>query len=562
MRDETSERPIEALKRQYADGHMGRRDFVRFATLLGMAAPAAYALVGETAAPRAYAAQMPAGGTLRIANRVPDLKNPHAYSWGTYDSNVSRQVVEYLTLTDEHNITHPYLLKGWVVSDDLKTWTLNLRPGLKWHNGQDFTADDVIWNLHHLLDPAVGSSFVGLVKSYLMKEEDAGTDAKGKPKKVLVLWDANAIQKVDSHTVRLNLKAPQLSVPEHLFHYPCAMLYPSENGVFTPGSQGTGPFEFVSVEIGRRAMVKAHRPYWGGIWNEGPYLDAIEFIDLGDDPSAPIGALASGQVHGLINADPSQFAALKQLPHLKFYFVHTAATCVLRMKVTEKPWTDARVRKAMRLGLDTQEVMEVALRGLGQAGDHIHVAPVQPDYQPIPPMKRDIEAAKKLLAEAGYPNGFETVLYTPNDNAWVVAEAQAAAEQWKAIGVQAKLNVVPGTEYWENWTKVPFGATTWLHRPLGLMVLDLAYRSGVPWNETSYDNPAFDQLLDEADRTVDMTKRHVVMGKLETIMHEDGPIAQPLWQDLFTFWHASVLGFVMHPSEYLFGARLALQRTA
>ena len=207
-------------------------------------------------------------------------------------------------------------------------------------------------------------------------------------------------------------------------------------------------------------MVKAHRPYWGGIWNEGPYLEAIEFIDLGDDAAAPISALASGQIHGMISAEPSQYDALKQLPHLKFYQVSTAETAVLRMKVTAKPFDDPRVRKAMRLGLDTKSVMEVALRGLGTPGDHTHVAPVQPDYMAIPPMPRDVEAAKKLLAEAGFPNGFDTVLYVPNDLAWIVAESQAAAEQWKDIGARVKLNVVPGTEYWDNWTKVPFGATT------------------------------------------------------------------------------------------------------
>ena len=82
------------------------------------------------------------------------------------------------------------------------------------------------------------------------------------------------------------------------------------------------------------------------------------------------------------------------------------------------------------------------------------------------------------------------------------------------------------------------------------MVLDLAYRTGVPWNETSYSNPEFDKLLTEADSTIDINKRREVIGKLETIMHEDGPVAQPLWRTMFTFWHESVLGYTMHPSQY------------
>ncbi len=416
MQDDTDNPHLIGLQRQLVDGRIGRREFLRFAILAGVSAPVAYGLVGEKPVLPAAGADMPRGGTLRLQYRVRDLTNPHAYSWGAV---IASQVVEYLTLTDEKNITHPYLLEGWDVSEDLKTWTLRVRKNVKWHNGEDFTADEVVWNLNHLLDPAVGSSFVGLVKGYLLTEVPAGTDAKGKPKSTTKLWDANAIEKVNSHTVRLNLKAPQISVPEHLYHYPALMLYPGDKGVFVPGSQGTGPFELVSTAVGKQATVKARKDYWGGILGGGPYVDTIEFIDMGDDTSAPIAAMASGQIHGQIIADTVQYDALKQMPDLKFYSVPTAQTAVLRFKVTQKPFDDPRVRKAMRLGLDTKAVMEIALRGIGLPGDHTHVAPVQPDYKPIPPMGRDVAAARKLLAEAGYPNGFQTVLHVPNDTSWM-----------------------------------------------------------------------------------------------------------------------------------------------
>jgi peptide/nickel transport system substrate-binding protein len=550
---------IQLVKCQFTEGRIDRREFLRLATLLGMSATAAYAIAGvvagEGVVPSARAA-MPMGGTLRLGTRVKDIKTPHTYSWGAWDSNISRQVCEYLTWTDEKNITHPYLLERWDVSPDLKTWTLYLRQDVKWHNGNPLTADHVIWNLQQCLDPSVGSSVIGLMKGYMLEEFDTGQkDAKGNPVMSTRLWDSKAIERVDAHTVRLNCKSPQIAVPEHLFHYPLAILYPDDKGVFQPGVQGTGAFELAEYELGKRALLKAHKGYWG----EGPYLDAIEFIDTGDDPAAAISAMASQQVSGLVTCDPLQYDALKALPNVQLYQVTTAETAVLRGKVSQKPFSDPRVRKALRLATGAQQIVDVALRGLGKPGEHHHVSPVQPDYAKLAPMNRDIEAAKKLLAEAGYPDGFETEIFVPKDPPWNGVESQAAAEQWKDVGIRAKINIMPGQEYWDVWIKVPLGCTIWYHRPFGLMVLGLAYRSGVPWNESGYSNPEFDKLLTEAEGTIDLDKRREIMAKLETIMQEDGPVVQPLWRNNFVFYDKRVLGFKMHPTNYIFCNQLALQ---
>ncbi|HUZ63587.1 MAG TPA: ABC transporter substrate-binding protein [Acetobacteraceae bacterium] len=557
MSSKNQDRNIALLKRDLAAGRINRREFLRYAVLVGMAAPAAYAFVGEplgTGIIGSAAAAMPGGGTLRLGTQVKSLKDPATYSWGGYDANVTRQVCEYLTLTDENNVTHPYLLEKWEASSDLKTWTLSVRKNVKWHNGQDFTADDVLWNLKRLADPAVGSSFIGLIKDFLLKPVPDGTDKNGKPKTKLVWWDASAIEKIDSHTIRLNGRVPQVAIPEYLFHYPALMLYPGDKGVFGTGSQGTGAFTMTEYQIGKIAAVRAVKGYWGG----GPHLDGMRFIDLGDNPATAISAMASHQVDGLVVTDPAQYPALKAMPFLKLYTVGSAQTGVLRFHVDQKPWSDPRVRMAMRLGLDNASFIAAAVRGLGTLGQDCHVAPVLPDYGKVPDIVRNIAKAKKLLAEAGYPNGFDTELATPADNAWIVAESQAAIEQWKEIGARVKLNIMPGAEYWNVWTKVPFGCTIWYHRPLGVMLLNLAYRTGVPWNETGYSNPEFDRLLNQAGGILEAKKRAAVMQKLQEILQLDGPMAQPMFAEAFTFMDKKVQGFVMHPSNYIFGNKLAM----
>jgi peptide/nickel transport system substrate-binding protein len=557
MPDATEHVLLPTLKRQLAERQIERREFLRYAAFLGMSAPAAYAFVakvtGERVVPAAAAQAMPRGGILRIGTRCQDLKSPHSYSW-VESANTTRQVCDYLAVTDADNVTRPGLVEKWEASPDLKTWTLRLRRNVKWHNGRQFAADDVMWNLKRVLDPKTGSSVLGLFKGFILDEFETGEkDDKGNAKKSTRLWDANAIQKVDDFTVRLNGKTAQLAVPEWLFHYPLLILDPAENGEFKVGSNGTGAFTLVENEVSRRQVLKAKPGYWGG----GPHLDTLEFIDLGDDPAAHVTALASKQVDGLYQGFILQLDALQRLPHLQLYQTTTSQTAVARVHPV-KPFDDKRVRQAMRYAIDSATIVQLSHRGLGSPGEHHHVSPIHPDYAKLPEFKRDVARAKKLLADAGYPNGIDAEIACKPDPAWELLAVQAMVEQWKEAGIRVKINVMPSTQYWEVWTKVPFGFTGWTHRPLGTMLLGLAYRTGVPWNEARYSNKDFDNLLTQAEGTLDIAKRREIMAKLEAILQDDGPIVQPVWRSVFTFMDKRVQGFKIHPTLYIFGHQLGI----
>src|SRR5207245_504550 len=143
-------------------------------------------------------------------------------------------------------------------------------------------------------------------------------------------------------------------------------------------------------------------------------------------------------------------------------------------------------------------------------GQHHHVSPVHPKYAKLVPFQRDVAKARRLLAEAGHPNGIDTEIVCRPQPGWELLAVQAMVEQWKEAGIRVKINVMPSTQYWEVWTKVPFGFTTWAHRPLGIMSLALAYRSGGPWNESKYSNPEFDRLLTQAEGTLDVASRREI----------------------------------------------------
>ena len=556
LRDESG-KPVHAympeLCEQLRKGDIDRREFLRTSTLLGVSAASAYALAGKiTGQPmvrQAAAAETPKkGGRLRSSMRVQRMDDPATYDW-TQMSNQTRHVLEYLTITGPDNITRPYLAEGWEASEDLKTWTFKLRKGVKWSNGDSFGADDVVHNFKRWLDPKTGSSNMGLFPQMTEEVDTGKKDDKGNPVKERRMI-SGAAEKLDDHTVRLNLTSSVLSVPENLYNYPTAIVhrrFDEEGGDLSKNPVGTGPYQLAEFQVGERCLLKRRSDaYWAGT----VYLDEILYVDHGDDPTAAIAALASKHVDHVYEVQNNSTDLVERLPNAVLHQAVTAQTGVARMRVTEKPFTDRRVRQAVAHCMDHRAILDIAYRGRGATGENHHVAPIHPEYFPLPKLRQDHKKAKDLLAEAGYKDGLRIKIDLGQADAWHLDAMQAFKEQLAPAGITLDLNPMPGASYWDVWDKAPFGFTSWTHRPLGVMVLNLGYRSGVPWNESAYSNPEFDRALDEAGGILDAGKRRIAMEKVEKILQDDAVIAQPLWRSVFSATTKEVRGYEMHPTLY------------
>jgi len=545
---------VPELCEQLRTGKVDRREFLRTATLLGVSAGAAYGMagkiLGEEITPKAMAAETPKkGGTFKVSMRIQEMTDPATFDW-TQKSNVARQVIEYLVETGPDNITRPYLAESWEASDDLKTWTLKLHKGIKWSNGDEFNADDVVHNFTRWLDPKVGSSNVGLFASMVEEVDTGKKDDNGNPVMGKRMTEG-AVEKIDDHTVRLNLNSAVLSIPENLYNYPTAIVhrrFDEEGGDLTKNPVGTGPYALAEFSVGGKAVLK-RRP--GTYWRGDPYLDAIEYIDHGEDTAAGLAALASKQVHALYEIEVNQIDVVDRLPNAVLHEAVTAQTGVARMQRTQKPYDNLNLRKAIMACMDHQKLLELGYRGKGAPAENHHVAQIHPEYAKLPPLKQDYELAKKLLRDAGYPDGITLPINLGNaSGAWEQATLQAFKEQLAPAGINLELNLMPAAQYWEVWDKAAFSFTGWTHRPLGVMVLNLAYRSGVPWNEANYSNPEFDKALDVASSLLDVEERRKAMVACESILQNDAIIAQPLWRSVFTAADKKVKGFRMHPTNY------------
>lgn len=530
---------IPEMVNDYKKGKMDRRQFLRFSSFLGLSTIAAAQLGGFALPKKVFAAAPKRGGELIVAAKLQKITHPAQFSW-IMGSNICRQVTEYLTYYGADNVAKPYLAESWEVSDDLKTWTLNLRKGVTWNNGDAFTADDVVFTFNQWLNKDVKSSMYGLIGGYV---------------------DASNVEKVNDLQVKLHLNRPEIAVPEHLFHYPALVLNAKTfEGDFLKAPVGTGPFTLESYKDGEAAILKARKDYWGKAADGQPlpYLDGIKFIDMGTDFAPQIAALKAGEIH-LVDASespgPQIMRAVKDDANIDVLPVTTGTTRVLRMRVDMKPFDDVKVRQALKLCQNREKILALAYENEGIQGQDTHVSPVHPEFCEVETPAYDPAKAKALLAEAGYPDGIKMELAAMTESPEIIRYAEVLKQDAKAAGIDIVIQAMPTNQYWEKWTEVALGITPWTHRPLGTMILNLAYVADadgnpVAWNETRWVDKEFSELLEKANGIIDVEERREIFCQLEKIQQDRGPIGIAYWMNSWMCPSKKLQGMPVHPNLY------------
>lgn len=489
---------------------VSRREFLNI-----FAAGAAAAVGTVSLAPLGGIVSAQDGSALRLAWLTPATLDPRSAS-GDSEIAILNAVYDYLIETDAASNLAPRLASSWSLSDDGLVYTLQLRADAAWHDGSPVTVADVLWTVqwHQEAESTLASLIAGASFA------DAG-----------------------DNQISITLSQPN---PDFLYNLTDNKFVILKSGAENVGVDfnGSGPFVLEEIIAGDRAIFRANDSYWGG----APSIDRLEFIFF-DDQQAGIAAVQGGTADGIMRLDNSSFLGFGADANFHATDIPTSGHHLARLRYDQAPGNDARVRKAFKLATDRDAIWERVQLGFGAVGKDSPIGPAFGQYflTDAQPPARDPEAAAALLAEAGYPDGLDMILYTPNSGAWPDL-AQALAAQWEEAGIRVEVQLEDENTYWaEAWMEVNLGVTGWGARPIPQLYLDLAYHSEAPWNESHYSNARVDELIEIARSSLDQDERVAAYKEIQQILLDDGPVVVPYFFAQFMVLASHISGVELQP---------------
>ena len=493
----------------------------------------------------------------------PSSMDPHFFNLFP-NINVSDHMFETLVKMDPDSKPIPGLAESWRLVDEL-TWEFKLRRGVKFHDGSDFSAEDVAWSIDRI--PLIANSpgrFDSYTKAIVSKQiiDPLTIRFKTATPYPLMLPDLTAVFIVSK-------KATAGSLPQGLA---------SEDFATGKGMSGTGPFKFVRFARDDRVELERNEAYWGN----KPAWGKVTLRFIAADPTR-VAALLSGDVDAIENVPTADLKRIRDNQNLNFFSKVSHRMIYFNLDQREKtpfvfdndgkpldknPLRDLRVRKALSMAVNRDAIKDRLMEGLSLPTANL-VPPALFGHNPTLKPVFDADGAKKLLTEAGYPNGFSFTFHGPN-NRYVNDDQimQTIAQMWARIGVKAKIDAMPLAVYFPRATKKEFSVTLvgWgaqtgeASSPLRALVACENKDKGFGViNYPSYCNPKMDALMEEGLRTVDDKKRLQLLQDAVKIVVDDAALV-PVHHQVTTWAAKRAIDYVGRTDERTYAHAFFLKR--
>lgn len=479
------------------------------------------------------------GGILRAGMQTdPVGLDPHLTS-ATATRNMMENVYDTLVMLDSTGQIVPGLAESWESSEDGLTWTFNLREGVTFHNGDPLTASDVVFSINRIKDPEVASPRAG---DFAVVE---------------------SVEAADDLTVVFNLSQPFSPLLTKLAFSTNVIVSEAvitEHGDAQDVVVGTGPFQFVEYIPQTRLVLTRFDDYWGvdDAGNQLPYLDGITFTFF-PDPAARTTAIQTGSVDWVEYVSAADVTLLQADPNVNVVGGLSANFRAIYMNTTVEPFTDARVRQAIAHAVDEQSIIDLALFGTGGVLAEGTTIPAGNFYaiEANPFTGRDLERARELLAEAGFPDGFEFELYVTSTYDFLRDPAEVIQANLADVGIRANIR----TEDWSvylpavfegNYTATILG-TSGQADPDDFLFSQ--FHSSSANNLTGISDPELDALLEQGRALADPEERREVYLAAQARLLELSPMAFLFHSAQYTAMRPNVQGFEHFPNTSYLGLR-------
>ncbi|WP_129600378.1 glutathione ABC transporter substrate-binding protein [Anaerophilus nitritogenes] len=453
--------------------------------------------------------------------------DPHATN-DQPSSRISKQIYETLVTQNEEMELQPALAESWEPIDDL-TFEFKLKQGVKFHNGEPFTSKDVKFTLLRGLDSPHIGHIVGSI-------------------------DPNSIEIIDDYTIRISTKDPFAPLLAHLAHTATAIL--NEKAVTEFGDDygqhpvGTGPYKFDSWVNGDRVELVRFDDYHG----KAPAIGKVIFRNIPENTNRTI-ELETGGIDIAYEIPPTDVSRVESNPDLVLQRNMNLSTTYLGFNCNKEHFKDVRVRQAINYAVNMEAIVKSVYKGVGAPSKGPLGPNVWASNQNLTPYEFNVEKAKKLMAEAGYADGFKTNIWT-NDNQQRMDIAEIVQNQLKAINIDAEVKVVEwgafldGTTAGEHDIFILGWVTVTGDPDYGLYPLFHSSQHGAGGNRSFYVNEKVDALLDQGRTSVDPAVREKAYIEVQQIIKDEAPWVFTWSGEDLAGVRSNVKGFKQHPAGH------------